>query len=399
MDLRSVYPYWLLNKGIVGSYPSLDRDIKTDVTIIGAGISGALAAWYLRDAGLRVLIVDRRHAGMGSTAATTGLLQYEIDEPLASLQQKVGAANADTSYLLCRDAINELKKICAHFPAAEFIERPSLQYASYHKDIPELKKEYALRKQIGIDIQWLDGADIKSKFGFTKEAAVLSADGAEVNAYALTHALLKHCSKKNLEVFDHTEIKTIRRQKKGFHLYSTDGKKINTRKLIIACGYESGSYLPKQIDHLYTTYAIVSEPFATKKFWYKNAMIWETARPYLYIRSTFDNRILVGGKDDDFSSASKRDKALPRKSKLLDSSFLKLFPQLPFKTDFAWAGTFASTKDGLPYIGELKGKPDMYFALGFGGNGIVFGVIAAQMISDLITKKKNKCATIFGFNR
>ena len=147
-----------------------------------------------------------------------------------------------------------------------------------------------------------------------------------------------------------------------------------------------------------TTYAIISEPFDTKKFWYRNVLIWETAQPYLYLRTTRDNRILVGGKDDDFSAAYKRDIALPKKVNILEKEFASLFPDLNFKTDFGWAGAFASTKDGLPYIGTIPQRSNTYFALGFGGNGITFSVIAANIIRDLIKEKTNADAEIFSFS-
>jgi glycine/D-amino acid oxidase-like deaminating enzyme len=72
---------------------------------------------------------------------------------------------------------------------------------------------------------------------------------------------------------------------------------------------------------------------------------------------------------------------------------------LKFKTDFGWAGAFASTKDGLPYIGSIPQRSNTYFALGFGGNGITFSVIAAQIICDLIKGKSNDDAAIFSFSR
>ena len=90
MDLRSDYPFWLLDKGIIHSYPSLLKNIRADVVIMGAGISGALAAWYLCHAGFKTVIVDKRHVGMGSTAASTALLQYELDTPLTELIAKRG---------------------------------------------------------------------------------------------------------------------------------------------------------------------------------------------------------------------------------------------------------------------------------------------------------------------
>src|SRR5689334_13130658 len=90
MDLRSNYPYWLLNHGIVRRYPSLDKNISTEIVVIGGGISGVLTAWHLQKAGFRVVVVDQRHIGMGSTVASTALLQYEIDVPLHELIDKVG---------------------------------------------------------------------------------------------------------------------------------------------------------------------------------------------------------------------------------------------------------------------------------------------------------------------
>jgi glycine/D-amino acid oxidase-like deaminating enzyme len=80
MNLHSPSPYWLLRHGIINSYPSLNHDIKTDIAVMGAGISGALVANQLCRAGYKVVVVDRRHVGLGSTAASTALLQYEIDK-------------------------------------------------------------------------------------------------------------------------------------------------------------------------------------------------------------------------------------------------------------------------------------------------------------------------------
>jgi len=399
MDLRTDYPFWLLDKGILGTYPSLEKNISTEVAIIGAGISGALIAWQLCKAGIRCVMVDRRHVGMGSTAATTGLLQYETDIPLAELAGKVGHKNAAESYLLCSKAIDELAKLGRKFHHAAFARRPSFQYASFKKDVSALKKEYTLRRALGLELDWLDGEDVKSLYGFNKEAGLLSKQGAEVNAYGLTHGILAACRKMGMEVYDHTNIATINHQRNGVQLITTDKYRIHARKVVIACGYESGAWLPKRVDTLYTTYAIISEPVPENMGWHQRSLIWETARPYLYLRSAGNHRLIIGGKDDDFSGAGKREEALPRKVKELEKAFSQLFPHIPFKTDFRWAGLFAGTKDGLPYIGRLPQRKHLYFALGFGGNGIVFSQIAATLLRDELTGKKNRNADIFRFDR
>jgi len=400
MDLRSNGPFWLLKHGIIKSYPSLQKNVSTEIAVIGGGISGALTAWHLQQAGFKVLLVDRRHIGMGSTAASTALLQYEIDKPLRELVELRGEKDAIRSYILCLQSISAIKDICNGLKVKKlFTPSPSFQFASYKKDKALLQEEFKWRKKAGIKAEWLEEKEVIDKFGFSKPAGILSATGASLDAYALTHALLSDGQLNGMQVYDHTEIIKIQHRKNGIDLLTADTKKIKARKLIIACGYESQKYVPFKIQEMQSTFAIVSEPLAHQNLWYKNALIWETPTPYLYLRNTEDNRIIIGGKDIPSSDPIKRDKSIPEKSRELEKSFAKLFPSIHFKTDFKWAGSFASTVDGLPYIGAIRQRPHTFFALGFGGNGITFSQIAAQIICDLIKGKDNDDARIFSFNR
>jgi glycine/D-amino acid oxidase-like deaminating enzyme len=86
-------------------------------------------------------------------------------------------------------------------------------------------------------------------------------------------------------------------------------------------------------------------------------------------------------------------------SKGLKKDFSKLFPEIGLIPEFSWTGIFGSTKDALPYIGTYNKTPHTYYALGFDGNGITFSVIAAEIILDMITGKKNKDALLYAFER
>ena len=108
---------------------------------------------------------------------------------------------------------------------------------------------------------------------------------------------------------------------------------------------------------------------------------------------------MIGGRDESYYNPVKRDKLIKIKSKQLTNDFNRLFPDVSFKPEFRWTGTFGSTKDGLPFIGTLGKQSNIYYALGFGGNGITFSVIAAQIIIDLIQGKANPDASVFSFDR
>ena len=175
---------------------------------------------------------------------------------------------------------------------------------------------------------------------------------------------------------------------------------ITSKKLVYATGYEVVDFISKPIVKLTSTYAIASEAFNSPiKPGKTDALLWNTAKPYLYLRSTNDNRIVIGGRDEEFFSHFKRDKLIPEKTKQLQKDFKKIFPSIPFKTEFSWAGVFGSTKDGLPYIGAYRNLANGFFALGFGGNGITFSQVAGEIIASLIKGKKNRDANIFSFER
>ena len=112
-NLTSSHPFWSVNNGLPENYPSLQRDVMCDAVIIGGGITGALVAVHLVEAGVKTLLIDKRDIGTGSTSASTALLQYEIDVPLRELIQKVGPGAATRSYELCREAIGKLERLAA----------------------------------------------------------------------------------------------------------------------------------------------------------------------------------------------------------------------------------------------------------------------------------------------
>lgn len=400
IDLHSGHPLWLLRNGLLFDYPRLDRSLNTDVIILGGGISGALMAHTLTERGISAVVIDARSIGVGSTCASTGLLQYEIDTPLVKLRNLVGETHAFRSYELCAESIDQISKISKQIGFDGFQFRKSLYYAAYAKDAAWLKEEYILRKEGGFEVQYLERGDLETVYGFGAPGAILSKKAGEIDAYAFTHALYRYASKKGLLVFDRTKVAAIAHHNSGVRVETADGHILQGRKIVYATGYEAVNQVDKKFVRLHSTYAVASEQEnAHKEFWKDNCVIWNTAEPYLYMRTSQDNRVVVGGRDVPFLNAKRRDGLLGYKAKHLAKDFNRIFPHQEFRIEFCWAGTFGITQDGLPFIGPYQNLKNSYFALGYGGNGITFSMIAANIVSDLIEGKKNKDASIFAFNR
>jgi glycine/D-amino acid oxidase-like deaminating enzyme len=400
MDLKSGYPFSLIKNGLVANYPKLEKNIQTDVLIMGGGISGALTAHYLLQNNIPCVIVDARSIGLGSTCASTSLLQYEIDTPLYKLSGLIGEKAAVQAYRLCREAIGKLGVVAAKIGFSDFQKKKSLYFAAAKKDILHLKKEYIARKREGFNVQYMEGDTVFKKTGIEAPAAILSADAAQTDAYMFTHSLHQFNIRKGLEVYERTTISNIKHGRRGVVLHTANGYSIKAGKLIYANGYEAMTYIDKSIVQLRSTYVIISEMLNLERPYWKNDMLlWNTADPYLYIRTTPDKRIMVGGRDANFYSPRKRDALIGAKAKKLTHDFRNIFPHINFIPEFSWTGTFGFTKDGLPFIGPYKKLSNSFFALGFGGNGITFSLVAAEIIPDLIKGKKNTNANIFSFDR
>ena len=401
MKLRSKETYWLLKNGILNSYPSLRKNISCDVLVVGGGITGSLVAYQLSKEGYKTVLIDKRDVCLGSTSATTAMLQYEIDEPLYSLIEKVGERAAVDSYTEGVKAIEKLERLIRTIKVdCGFKKKESLYIANIAADKQWLMKEFETRVKYGFKVKWIKKSVLKSDYGILGEGAVLSATGGSVDAYALAHGLLSVSTRKyGLTIFDHTSLESVEYGRTNNTVLTDDGFMIRAKKIVYATGFETKSIIKEDFVKLISTYALVSEPLVRLPSRMKDTIFWDTQEPYLYMRSTDDYRILIGGGDENFRNAWRRDRLIEKKEVKLLMSAKKLFPKLELIPDFSWAGTFGVTKDSLPYIGSHSDFPNSFFVLGFGGNGITFSVMGMEIISDAIAGRENKFLDYYKFNR
>lgn len=401
MDLRSGHPFWLVKNGILATFPTLAADLTCDVAVIGAGITGALITHTLCAEGLDVVVLDKRDVAWGSTSASTGLLQYEIDTELRTLKQRVGPNHAHRAYLLGVQAIDDIEAIAQGVgQETGFRRTPSLYVTRRKREVAGLQEEFEARRALGLDVTFLDADALRRDYNIAAQAAILSSVGAAIDPHRLTYALLAQAQQQGVRIHDRSEVTHIEQTARGVLLTTASGCRVHAAKVVFATGYESQTYLRQNVSDLNSTYALVSEPMdpeIVQRFGY---LLWETARPYFYLRATQDNRLMIGGGDEPFRNPALRDKLIERKSQKLLRQFTEFYPSHPpLEVAFAWAGTFGETKDGLAYIGATDEFPNAYFALGYGGNGITYSMTAARILADAILGCPNPDAEIYRFDR
>ncbi|HEV7671508.1 MAG TPA: FAD-dependent oxidoreductase [Thermoanaerobaculia bacterium] len=400
MDLTSPHAFWLLKNGIGQVPPPLPGDARCDVLILGAGITGALIADAMTAAGLSVLMIDRRHPCHGSTSASTALLQYEIDSHLVDLIDSLGRPRAVAAYRACLEGVETIARLAGELGAEDlnFKRRPSLYLASRRRHVRALKKEAEARLSAGLPCEFLSAKEVRN-LGFDAPAALWIPIAGEVDPWRLAHALLARSAGRDFALYGRTEALGCSPTRGELEIV-TDRGRIRAKHLVVATGYEAERFLPEKVSRLHSSYALVTEPVESFSSWPERCLIWESARPYLYLRTTADNRVLVGGMDSRFRNPALRDARVPKTAVKLLEQARKMFPSIAMEPAYSWAGTFGETEDGLAYIGSHPGTdPRIHFALGFGGNGITYSAIAAEILTAAVLGRDHPYAETFSFDR
>ncbi|SMF75061.1 Glycine/D-amino acid oxidase [Paenibacillus uliginis N3/975] len=365
-------------------FSQLESNLSCDVLVIGGGISGALVSYILSKQGADTILLEKGCIGKGSTSANTGLLHFMNDDTLTELIQTLGEHKGTGFYRMCERSVNRLSEIASSLSVdTEFRHRSSLYYASTEDDAGKIRNEYDTLTRHGFNVEYWDRQTIKSHFPFSKPAAIYTQRDAEVNPYKLVHGLVSDAVHQGLRVFEHSGTENIEYSDNGATVKTKHGS-IHARILIWAAGYETQEWKPDRIASLKSTYAIMTEPIQDLSSWYERALIWESSRPYLYMRTTQDNRIMAGGLDEPLHESGCPDVNLTTRSRRLLKDIHDLFPELgKISVACSWAGVFASTQDGIPLIGRHPHFPHSYFIEGYGGSGTVYSMLAADLLAEV----------------
>ena len=340
MDLTSGAPLWPTLDGLPATYPALHQNRRCDVAVIGGGITGALVSHRFAREGISTVLLEADEIAHGSTAATTALIQYEIDTHLIDLIDRVGADHAVRSYRLCLDAVRGIGDLArAGDDDCAWRSTRSLYLASRRRDRAVLEREWLARRSAGIEVELLDERDIRDRFSFTGPAALLSPLAGELDAYRLTHKLLAEARAAGLEVYDRTRVTAYASKKDGVELRTDGGVRVRARRVVFATGYETPEFLDRKIVRLHSTFALATAPVARFDGWGEDrCLIWETARPYFYARTTGDGRVVMGGADGRSrprTTATASSPARPPGSKTASPSSSPPFPAM-------WTGAGAA---------------------------------------------------------
>lgn len=368
-----------------------------DTIVVGAGISGALVSHALHRPGQTTLIIDRREPVMGSSVASTAMIQHEIDTPLTELRKMIGKNAADRAWQRSARAVLRLEEIVASLGISCSMKRKQALYlAGDEMGSRALKAEAAAREEAGIEARFLSTGELREQYGLDR-TAILSDISASANPAQLTAGLLRHTAAAGAEIVSKLEITDLRNLGDEVVLATADGKILSARSVVFCTGYEFLKMLESPKHQIISTWALASKKGLDLPDWLESHIVWEASDPYLYLRTDRDGRVIAGGEDEENPTAYQSERKLAAKAEAIRRKVEKLLGIDMGEPDYRWAAAFGTTTTGLPLIGAVPGMKNVYAVMGFGGNGITFSQIAAEIVAAAVNGGKDPDADLFRF--
>lgn len=378
---------------------ALRRDRCTDVLVVGAGISGALVAESLIDRGHRILVVDRRGPAEGSTMASTALLQHELDMPLVELARRIGRPAAEQIWRRSRLAVDALRdRVQLLGIDAGVAMRETLYLQGTRLDRDALAEECAARRRAGFEVEFLPCREVIRRYGIDRRSAIRSFGNLIADPRRLALGFLRHAIARGAELLVPVTVTSLEPVRGGVVARTEQGPTLRCRDVVLATGYELFPGVPHRGHRAVSTWAIATRPQRGHP-WPTECLIWEASDPYLYLRVGPNGEVICGGEDEEIVDATRRDALLGAKTAALERKLARLLPRIDARAERAWTGTFGTSTTGTPTIGVVPGMPRCHAVLGYGGNGITFSMMAAQMLGSIIDGHEDADASLVSFER
>jgi glycine/D-amino acid oxidase-like deaminating enzyme len=397
-------PLWLERPPRTLELPPLDRDLAVDIAVIGGGITGVSVAWKFAQSGLRVALLEAGRLARGSTAASTALLMQESDSDFVELVERYGEPRALRIWHLSRRATRDMIRTLDELEiSCGLSECDSVYLAARPAAVRKLRVEFDRRASAGLPGRWLDRSAMQQVTGLEAASGIRTRGNGQADPYRACLGLARAARREGARLFERSAVERIEVGHHDVKVITRHGS-VRAGRVVVATGYATPFFKPLATNfRLMNTYVLATRPTTArerKAMGLDQVMLWDNSRPYYYARWTPDRRLLIGGGDRPYVTGRPRLRAFRERVTVVRRHFEKLWPALAeIDYEFAWEGLFATTPDGLPYIGEHPGYPRHLFALGYGGNGMTFGFLAAQLLLDRCGSRPSADLGLFAFDR
>ncbi len=379
--------YWLESiKDNKKDFEELKEDLNADVCIIGGGLTGLTTAYYLKNSGLNVVLLEKdkicNHTSGNTTAKITRqhnlFYKYLIDSKGKEFAKQYLKAN--------EEAIKNIETIIKNENIeCDFEYQDSYVFTQKLEEVTKIKDEVEALNSIGFESEFVE----KTELPINILGAIKFKEQAQFHPLKYAIGLIN--SMPNVNIYENTKVVDLKKEKGVYLVITENGKKVTSKHIVIATHYPiinaPGYYFLKMYQEM--SYLIAIDPKAQPfEGMYINSEI-----PTISFRKQKD-LILIGG--NGHKTGAKID--LSNAYKFLEDIAKQIYPNCEVK--YKWHTEDCVSLDKIPYIGKFSSlMPNVYVGTGYKKWGMTTANIAGKMISDMILGKENKYEEVFKATR
>ncbi len=351
-------------------FPTLDKNLRTDILIIGGGLAGILCAHELHQRGADYALIEADTVCHGVTRNTTAKITSQHGLIYHKLIREFNLGYAFGYYQANEAALKRFRELGQHLDC-ELETKDNYIFSAEHSS--NMEKEWAALKQLKIPARLVKTA----KLPFPTTGGICFPNQAQFHPLKFVSQIAPE-----LRIYEHTAAKSW----DGTHIL-TDRGRITANKIIVATHFpmfnKHGGYSLKMYQQRSYVLALENAPQV-------NGMYLDPGTEGISLRNAGRFLLLGGG--------SHRTGKQGGGWKALEDFAKRHFPDAHIVR--CWATQDCMTLDGVPYIGQYgKNTPNLYVATGFNKWGMTSSMVSAMLLSDLVQGKHNRYAEIFSPQR
>jgi glycine/D-amino acid oxidase-like deaminating enzyme/nitrite reductase/ring-hydroxylating ferredoxin subunit len=366
-------------------FPTLDELGRVDVIVVGAGITGLTSALLLQRQGLRTVVIEQAQLGAGETGRTSAHLTEHVDGGYARIISDFGDEEAQAVARSHHDAIQLIETLAAEC-ACDFERVSGFLYTEH--DPERLLRELDAARAAGVEARWVDQAPLP----FRASGAIEFPGQARFHPLKYLAGLVRLYAEAGGNISEGSHVRGIEEEDGRCRVLTDRWVSYADHVVSVTDAPIVGSTLLDTKLRANRTYVLAAKVPDSQLV---GGVFWDTADPYHYLRAatTHAGPVMLIGGEDHRTGADTEPEAIDRLEQYARERFAIA------RIISAWSGQIMEPVDGLPYIGPRDDGSHVYLATGYSGNGLTFGSIAAQLLTDLIRGVDNPYTAIYSPQR
>lgn len=363
-------------------FPALEADLDVDTLIVGGGLAGISAAYYLGKRGVKTVVIEAKHLGYGTSGNTTAHISSQHDFTYDRYISYFGQIKAAIIAKANEEAIKEIFKICDEEAIkCELVKTDSYLFTKHPENCYKLKKEFSAVKNTPIK------AYLTSQTGlvpFEYELALVYENQAMFHPMQYLHGLADACGRNRVRIYENTRAIDF----KDNRVLTDKGHHITAQNIIIATHFPvinfPGLYFARMYQHRSYNIACKTEQIV-------NGM-WNCIDEDGYTYRMSQDKLIISGQNHRCGS----------ETDIPHYKYIEEHAKVVFKAEIVakWSAQDCMTADNLPFAGYYSKKDNHLFVMsGFNKWGMTSTNIAGKIIADLITEEKNPYSDIYSPGR